>query len=155
MQMNTQLTFTHAHKHIQILKYLFIDLPLTKAIKNQIHIITSVCYVFFFCFDPCLSNNSNLYFVTGVSLLVQSWGLLYGKCVRLTEDFQVSSDGDVGVFDRAGVLSAVIMTSIGQLERPVGQQGDTRVRQQRNPVLTLPTKNTYTHTHTDIDPYVH
>lgn len=66
------------------------------------------------------------------------------ECVTLTEDFQVSSDGDVSVFDKAGVGSRVIVTDVGQLQCPVGQQGDARVRQQRNHVITLPTENTHT-----------
>ena len=65
--------------------------------------------------------------------------------MRLTEDLQVSGDGDVGVFDGAGVRSAVVVTDVRHLDRSVGQQGDTRVRQQRKPVLTLPEENTHTH----------
>lgn len=65
----------------------------------------------------------------------------------LTEDLQVNSDGGVVASDGAGVRSAVVVADVGQLDRPVGEQGDARVRQQRSHVLTLPTENTHKHTY--------
>lgn len=58
---------------------------------------------------------------------------------RLTVDFQVGRDGDVGVFDGAGVFSVVFVDHARQRDGAVGQQSDARVRQQRRPLLALPT----------------
>lgn len=40
-------------------------------------------------------------------------------CARLTEDFQVCSDEDVCVFDRASVHSTIFMSNIHQLHCPI------------------------------------
>lgn len=63
--------------------------------------------------------------------------------IRLTVDLQVSRDGDVAVFDGAAVLSAVLVTDVGHNDGTVGEQGDTRVRQQRKPVVPLPAEHTH------------
>lgn len=52
--------------------------------------------------------------------------LLQGKpsslAVRLTENLQVSTDGDVGELNRTGVGSTIFMAHTGQLYCPVGEK---------------------------------